>query len=284
MLQFCFPPGSSPTRKRSSALNERKNGKLHNAVGGMYPTQMYPNIPSPHTKEHSHQKHLNRLERVRAAQDYRDSQDFPPVLWRLGTPRAHQQQLPLRVLTAYCFPHRQIGLAPATPTAMVTYLCPEFTPGQLASHLQPKRQRLATARSCEHAVWCCLLSSSVSHTDRRKINCQPLLIEAWALQRLQNVALILPSPCSTIMHACLWKQLLSNILPLPRAENQINQKTQPVKFFRTSAHLKASFRLEVEHYPRPPNFLYFCLSMYINMLSLLSGKSSNTNFWLLASI
>lgn len=221
----------------------------------MCPTQMCQNTPKPHTKYHRATRSTwTGLKGVGEAQDYCGSQDFPPLLWRLGTPHAHQQQLPLRVLTAFCFPHRQIGLAPATPTAVVTYLCPEFTPGLLASHLQPRRQRLATARLCEHTA-VVLSAEQISFPHCQKKNKSPASTdrESRALERLQNVALIFPSPCSAIMHTCLWKQLLSYILPLPRAQNQISQKAQTgqvLQNFSTS-------RLEVELYQPPPNFLYF---------------------------
>lgn len=152
----------------------RKKGKLHNAVATCILDKRAKTFPASHKWARSQKMHLNglrlkNLERHEMIATPKTSHHFSE---RLGTPPAHQQQqLPLHVLTAYCIPLRQTGLAPAAPTAVVTYLCPEFTPGLLASHLPPKRQRLATAGLCEHTPWnFCLVSSSAPHAGRRKID------------------------------------------------------------------------------------------------------------------
>lgn len=88
-----------------------------------------------------------------------------------------------------------------------------------------------TKVSHRRAVWTraveFLSGEQLSSPRWQKKNRWPrLLIECWARERLQNVAFSFPFPL--FYHTCLWKQSLSYILPLPRAENQINQKTRPV--------------------------------------------------------
>lgn len=153
----------------------RKKGKLHNAVATCILDKRAKTFPASHKWARSHKMHLNglRLKDLREARDDCDSQDIPPLLWKVGhsscpSAAAAASACPDSLLhptqTNWAGPSRphRCGDIPLPRIHTWTACKPSATEETKVSH--------------RRAVWTrapwnfCPVSSSAPHAGRRKID------------------------------------------------------------------------------------------------------------------